>query len=162
VPGRFTLDVAGLDVTVPQVVRVTAEGIRLAYDPTYDPATHGGQAQELFSISKATLSFDRFGVSGSITPFVRDDGTPIPGLVVRSDGFRLGEVLLAYNPGGALPSGAEELKNPSGGKIRLGNVLEFDDLQIGITDFGVTFGVGVDFNGDVFVATSGAKFFPDS
>ena len=92
---------------------------------------------------------------------MRDDGTTIPGLVVRTDGFALGEVLLCYSPSGQCPNNSKPLtKTDSDAKIRLGDILELDDIQIGITDFAVTFGVGVDFNGDIFVATSGGKLFP--
>src|SRR5262249_28412284 len=33
VPGKFTLSVASLEVTVPNVVKITGSGIRIAYDP---------------------------------------------------------------------------------------------------------------------------------
>src|SRR5262249_27409384 len=60
--------------------------------------------------------------------------------------------------------GANSLQpgNPGDTKIRFGSVLEFDDLRIGVTNFSVNFDAEnpVQFNGSIFVASGGARFFP--
>ena len=55
------------------------------------------------------------------------------------DGFALGQVLLCYSPSGECPNDAQPLtNNNSDGKIRLGDFIELNDIQIGITEFAVT------------------------
>ena len=46
------------------------------------------------------------------------------------------------------------------GEIAFGDILEFDDLRIGVTNFKVTFGEDLDFDGTIFIASGGAKFLP--
>ena len=161
VPGKFRIDIAGLKVAVPNVFEVTGSGIVINYDPNYDPAANGGAPQELVIVQTAVITFPKFGVTGAILP----SGTT-PGLVVYDNGFAIGEAMLIYDPdGGAVPSGSSTLSQTggSGQKIAFGDILEFDDLRIGVTDFRVTFGGGgaaADFDGTIFVASGGAKFLP--
>ncbi|HTD67964.1 MAG TPA: hypothetical protein VK846_15675, partial [Candidatus Limnocylindria bacterium] len=78
------------------------------------------------------------------------------------NGFAIGEALLIYDPGTQTQPGTAPMTQTSGGSgtIKFGSILEFDDLRIGVTDFAVTFGAAVDFDGTIFVASGGAKFMP--
>jgi len=154
--GAFTFSVSALEVEVPNVIRVTASGISVGYDPGYDPAEHEGLAQKIIEIQSATVSFDRFGLSGTIAPFDPGGGEPlIPGLVIRTNGFALGRAELCYGCGDdSLAAGSPDAA------IKIGSILEFDDIRIGITDFSVTFGSAIDFNGSIYIASGGASFFP--
>jgi len=169
VPGSFGLDISSLEVTVPNVVRVTGTGIKIQYDPNYDPAEHNGEPQELVIVQTAAISFDRFGLTGSIQPFTDDNDTPndsnddiiIPGLVIRDNGFDLGQAMLCYDGGsGTCPGSSPLTQTTPGAAIKLGNILEFDDMRIGVANFSVTFGQGIDFDGEIFIASGGARFFP--
>lgn len=138
VPGKFGLKIDGLDVNIPNIVRITATKIKINYDPNYDPADHGGHAQELLSLESATVNFERFNISGSLAPYNGKDG-----LVVRGDGFSIGEASLSYN-----------------GIINLGDIIEFDGITIGVQGLDVVFGQSLDFDGNIFIASGGASFFP--
>ena len=50
-------------MTVPQIVTVTASGIQIAYDPA------GPSSQKLLVIQSASVSFPKFGVTGTIRPY---------------------------------------------------------------------------------------------
>ena len=101
--GKWNLRVASLEATVPNVAVLLATGITVGYDP------NGAVDQELVRVNSATITFPRFGITGSIRPY--DPATSsniaknndealgagvIPGLVVRGNGFSLGTVELAY------------------------------------------------------------------
>ena len=149
VPGKWDLTVAGLEIKVPNVVTVLGSGIQIHVDPNYDPAKHGGAPQEIVVVNSASVSFPSLGVTGLIAPY-SDGTTTIPGLVVRSNGFQLGRAELQFRPGGP----------GAGSAIKLGSILEFDDLRIGVENFGVTFGQAVDFNGNIYFASGGVRFLP--
>src|SRR3954454_639396 len=163
VPGKFSLRVAGLEVKVPDVVQVNAEGILIQYDPA------GPASQELVRVNSATVLFPKLGVRGIIKPFdpsaghnVTDPGNApgiIPGLVVRGNGFSLGVAELRIG-GVPAPNSTAATPTAGDGKIRLGSILEFDDIRIGVQNFSVTFGAAIDFNGSIYVASGGAKLFP--
>ncbi|MHC4396401.1 MAG: hypothetical protein ACYS1A_12170, partial [Planctomycetota bacterium] len=138
VPGKFGLKIDGLDVNIPNVVRVTAAGIDINYDPNYDPAEHSYQPQEILSLESASISFERFNITGSISPYDGKDG-----LIIRTDGFWLGQADISYN-----------------GIISLGGIIEFNGIKIGVQGLDVVFGQGLDFDGNIFIASGGASFFP--
>src|SRR5439155_9172290 len=109
------------------------------WDPNYDPAKHNGATrQTLLTLDSLTINFPALGVEGDI---VKHNGKP--GLTVYMDGFALGEAVLIFNR-----------------EINLGELLKFDDVRIGVTDFSVTFGATVDFSGEIFIASGGAQFLP--
>ena len=161
---------AGLEVDVPDVVKVTAEGIVIQFDPGLTGAA--GRSQELVRINSAKVLFPKFGVQGEIRPFDPSTGHNvtlgpndastglIPGLVVRRNGFTIGTAELSIGredtSGGALTTASSQKK------ITFGDILEFDDLRIGVNNFEVNFDATnpVVFNGSIFVASGGAKFFP--
>src|SRR6476661_2695416 len=69
VPGKFGLDVATLQVVVPNVVTVNATGIHVNYDPTYNPAKHNNTpAPAIVQVQSASITFPTFGVTGLIGP----------------------------------------------------------------------------------------------
>ena len=160
--GKFSLDIATLEINVPNVVRVTGAGISLAYDPNYDPAENNGEAQRLLVVNNATISFDKFGISGSIAPFTPEGGAdPIPGLMVWTDGFALGTAQLVFGrPVPDTQGASQATQTTPGAAIKIGSILEFDDIRIGVSNFEVRFGQAIDFDGEIFIATGGAKFFP--
>ncbi|HXG49304.1 MAG TPA: hypothetical protein VNO52_16895, partial [Methylomirabilota bacterium] len=175
--GKFSLNVASLNVTVPNVVQITGSGIRITYDPA------GTRDQELLRVYEASVVFPSFNVSGQILPYnttlgqsvaAPDPGSPtpltpgaappaniIPGLVVRMNGFSLGQAVLVIG-GNPQPGTTPAQSTASDGKIRFGSILEFDDIRIGVTNFTVNFDAEnpVDFDGSIFVASGGVKFFP--
>ena len=146
---KFSLRVAGLEVHVKDVVDVTAGGIVVQYDPK------GPANQELVRIDSVSVTFPKFDVRGTIAPLTTPTGT-IPGLVVRSNGFTIGTAELRF--GGTNPSLQSTSGEPQ--KIAFGSILEFDDLRVGVQNFGVTFGPAVTFGGSIFVASGGVTFLP--
>ncbi len=109
--------------------------------------------QQLVVVESASVMFPTFGVTGSISPFNANPSDPnsptIPGLVVRANGFQLGTAELTYTP-------------TSGQPISIPGILSFNDLRIGVQNFGMTFGGsgGTTFNGSIFFASGGATFLP--
>ena len=165
VPGKFSLNVAQLTATVPGVVVLTASGIQIGYDP------QGPANQTLVSINSASISFPAFNLTGTIRPFDPNAGHSvsatstapglIPGLVIRENGFTLGQAELDY--GVATPSG-DPLSNSasSGNAVSLGNILTFKDIRVGVQNFSVNFSAEnpVVFNGSIYFASGGATFLP--
>ncbi|HEY3485966.1 MAG TPA: hypothetical protein VGK49_11310, partial [Ilumatobacteraceae bacterium] len=164
--GKWSLNIQSLEINVPNVVKISAEGIKMGFDPdSEDPD------QELLVIDRAVVQFETFPIRGEITRFDPTPNTPgdeIPGLVVREKGFDLGVAELCY--------GCAATAQPSGGtgappvtsatsttgddKVRIGNIIEFDDIRIIIENFSFDVGRPVDFDGSIAIATGGAKFFP--
>jgi hypothetical protein len=142
VPGKFGLKIDGLDINVPNVVKITGAGIEINYDPNYKAEEHDGESQKLLVIDSAEVSFEKFGISGSIDLY-----NGIPGLTVRENGFQLGQAQLTFSGLG-------------GAGISLAGLIEFDDIRIGIQDFEVIFGQSLDFDGNIYIASGGARFFP--
>ncbi|MFM7072750.1 MAG: hypothetical protein ACKO38_13260, partial [Planctomycetota bacterium] len=99
--------------------------------------------QEILKVDSATVTIPKINVSGSVNPYTRKNGTRIPGLVVRGNGFHLGDAQLSYTA-----------------PISLGSFLELRDIRAGVTGFGITFGAGVDFNGQIYIASGGATLLP--
>ncbi len=168
-PGKWSLSVQSLEVVVPDVLVITAEGITVKYDPkSTDPG------QELIRIDEATITFLAFDVQGSIrtfdpTPGVNGTaGDEIPGLSIRKNGFTLGVGEICYScppPAGiqatstpppvtGTSSGAAT-SNPDG-KIRFGSILVLDDIRFIIQNFSYTVDQPVDFNGSIAIASGGA------
>ncbi|MEP7335472.1 MAG: hypothetical protein ABI717_06790, partial [Actinomycetota bacterium] len=152
VPGRFSLDVATVRVEVPGIVIATGAGIKVNWDSNALPS------QELLTVRTATVTFPTFGVTAQISPFITgpgptaspDDDTFIPGLTVRGNGFKLGTADLIIRP-------------TSGQPIDLLGLLLFDDLRVGVSNFGVTFGTGgptLDDGSGITFGSGGVRFLP--
>ena len=156
VPGKWSLSVSSLEVTVPDVLEITAEGIRIQYDPSAD------NTQEIVTIDEANIFIPAFSIRGTIRTFDPDPnvvGDELPGLVVRGNGFTLGEAELCYGCEGIDPSQA--LTNTGAEtNIKFGNILELDDIRLGVNQFDVTFGSSFEFNGEIYLASGGAALFP--
>src|SRR5207248_11252191 len=96
-----------------------------------------GLDQKIVVVNAASITLPLFHITGEIAPFTDDNGTPtnpnddttIPGLTVGAHGFALGTAELTFKPGGP----------GAGGRINFGNILEFDDLRVGIQHFAVDF-----------------------
>src|SRR5205085_7582959 len=99
VPGKFSLGVTTLEVTVPGAIEVRGQGIKVTYDPNYDLAKFAGAPQKLLSVDYLSLRVIPLDVTGTIAP-VRNGTTTIPGLVVYDDGFHVGKATLIFKPGG--------------------------------------------------------------
>ena len=155
VPGKFSLDVATVRVEVPNVVIATGAGIKVNWD------ANGPRTQTLLTVNTATVTFPTFGVSAEIAPFItgpgpdtipgNQDDTFIPGLTVRGDGFKLGQATLIVRP-------------TSGAPIDLFGLLQFDDLRIGVSNFGVTFAPdgtpSLDDGSGITFGSGGVRFLP--
>ncbi|HPV80387.1 MAG TPA: hypothetical protein PLK64_11350, partial [Dermatophilaceae bacterium] len=168
--GKWNLRVASLEAEIPNLAKLTAEGILVGYDPAAD------DSQELIRINSATLTLPKFGITGSIRPYdpaqasniaannIRANDEPmlgvIPGLSIRGNGFSLGTAELAYG----LPPEAGGL-TPSSGvvdeKITFGGILELADIRVGVSGLTVTFGTETTFTGLIYIASGGAKLFPN-
>lgn len=104
-------------------------------------------------IDSASVEIPKINLTGTLAPYTRaasqDEfghvlpGTTIPGLLVRNDGFRLGEAKLTF-----------------GGELNFGSLMKLKGLGAGVIDFGVTFGQSIDFDGAVFIAANEATLFP--
>ncbi|HEX6657898.1 MAG TPA: hypothetical protein VF065_07440, partial [Ilumatobacter sp.] len=178
VTGKWSLSVTSLLVDVPNIVRVTAGGLKVGYDPNHDRATKG--AQQILTLQSAQIQFPSIGITGTIAQYT-DGQEVIPGLTIWDDGFRLGRAELMYKPG-VIPqelwdTAANEpcatagtpvtcqLRNipgasPAPGSLKFGSILEFDDIRVGVTNFEVRFGQEVDFDGTIYIASGGVKFLP--
>lgn len=152
--GKFGLDVANLVVEVPDVAIARADRVMIQYDPA------AADDQELVRVDRASITFPKFNLTGEITPFDPVPNAPdnplVPGLVVRRNGFRLGQAQLCYRCS-ALPTGTQALSTTPGASdtIRVGP-LTLQDVRIGVTNFGVDFASGVQFDGAIFIASGGA------
>ncbi|MBI3875270.1 MAG: hypothetical protein HY300_04795, partial [Verrucomicrobia bacterium] len=153
--GKFSVFVSGLTVDVPDVVHVEASNIRVQYDPA------GADTQELVRIDSATISFPKVHLAGQISPY--NTGTEVlPGLVVRRDGFKLGQAEIIY--GGTVTAGSTAATNTTpnaaaNDPIRIGP-LTFNDIRVGVTNFEVLFNGSnpfAGFNGSIFFASGGAS-----
>ena len=122
-------------VNVPNLLRITASGIDLNWFNNYDPAKHGGAAKPpLFTITTGTITLPSFNVSGAFT-----------GLVVDEHFFRVADFTVTYTP--------------TSGPIRLGSILEFNDLRVRLHNFEVDFTPSsVTVSGQVLIASGGVQF----
>jgi hypothetical protein len=82
--------------------------------------------------------------------------------VIRQNGFTIGQAELQYGGVPAPNSSPLQTTQPGQTKISLGGIVEFDDLRVGVKNFSVNFDAEkpVVFNGSIFFASGGAKFFP--
>ena len=125
--GKFSLDVATLDLTVPNVVNVNATGISIQMNPQIDTDGDGQissaeqaafDAREILRVDDVTVTIPKISASGTLQPYTRTNGTTIPGLQLRNNGFTLGDASLT-----------------KAGPIMLGSVLELGSITAGVTDF---------------------------
>ncbi|MFM8478478.1 MAG: hypothetical protein ACKOEO_22055, partial [Planctomycetaceae bacterium] len=150
--GKFTVGIETLELTVSDVLKANAEGIFVGWDPEKDKDGNGQisaaeqaayDSQEIVRLNSASIEITKLNLAGALRPYQRRDGTTIPGLVVRNNGFQLGEAELSYT-----------------GELNFGNILKLKDIRAGVADFGVSFSGAVNFNGEVFIASGGADLFP--
>ena len=150
VPGKFSVDVATVRVEIPSIVIVTGAGIHLQWDPNY-AELNAGAVQTILTVETADVTFPSFGVTARIQPSGPATGPlHIPGLTVRTNGFRIGDASLI-------------IRKPDGTPISLLGLLEFDDLRVGVTNLDVTFGAGgPSIAGDFsfYFASGGVRFLP--
>lgn len=92
----------------------------------------------------------------------------IPGFVIRENGFTLGKAELRYGSVSQDDPNALQRTDSNSGKIKLGNIFEFDDIRIGVFDFTVNFDTDslptdpLQLDGSIYIAAGGALFFPSS
>ena len=176
-PGKWSFSVQSLEVVVPDVVTVTAEGISIKYDPAdADPN------QEIVRIDEAVIQFQRFAVRGTIRTF---DPTPgplgtagatrspasssaataspsaWPSCATAAQPRRSSPATIADDrPAAAADARPLTPNDRPGGKIRLAGILEFDDIRFIVENFSFTVGTDVDFDGSIAIASGGARLFP--
>ena len=182
VPGKWSLNVASLEVDIPDLLQVTAEGIRIGYDPEAD------NTQELVRIDEANIFLPKFAVRGTIRSFDPDpnmpdvpavdaNGVPAtaaqlannakPGLIVRGNGFSIGNAELCLGCEGVDASSTMQNTDANGNTvattdIKFGSILTLDDIRFGVTNFNVTFGQTFAFTGSIYIASGGAELFPEN
>jgi len=135
--GKFKIAVGGLLVEIPDVLEVTGEGILINYDP------NGAADQEIVRVNSLSIEIIPISLKGALEPFTRSDGTTIPGLSIRNNGFALGSASLQYT-----------------GAIEIASILKIQGIKAGVSDVNVTYGQDFVFNGEVFIAADGAWLFP--
>ena len=170
--GKWSVDVNSFLLDIPNLLTAGAEGIKFGYDPDYkeeehpDPVNPGKfLPQEIIVINSAFISIPKLKLSGGITPYDPDGpqgpAVPIPGLVIHTKGFKLGTAIICYGcttpPGSNVPIAQGTTNEPA---IKLGTILEFDDIRFGISGLEITFGEAFAFTGEIFIASGGARFFP--
>src|SRR5207253_7567117 len=128
-----------------------AKGIQNQYDPNAkDASGQPKKDQEIVRIDAASFTFPKSALRGSISTFTPPGGPAMPGLVVRQNGFSLGRAEIRY--GGVTPAPNPQLPQQpgtvaSGGKkIKIGSILELDDIRVGVQNFTVNFGQDIDFS----------------
>ena len=150
--GKFRIDVGSMSLDVADVLKAEASGVTIQYNPERDTNNDGTvssaeqaayDSQEILRLQNASVTITKLGLTGSLGPWTRSDGTVIPGLVVRNNGFHLGTAQMQYS-----------------GDLSFGSILQLDSVTAGISDFGVNFNGGVQFDGEVFIASGGAALFP--
>lgn len=153
-PGKFQIDGGALSLDVADVLTAEASEITIQYNPEVDTDGDGTTSaeeqaaydnQEILKLNSVSVTITPLNLTGSLSPYTREDHTTIPGLVVRNSGFRLGQAEIAYN-----------------GDLNFGSMLQLKSVRAGITDFGVEFDGSFDFSGQVYVAAGGAALFPGS
>ena len=149
VPGKFGVAVQTLNVTVPNVVVITATGIKIKYDP------NATGPQELLRLQTASVTFPAVGLSANIGPSAQRQY----GLIVRSDGFDLGHLDVTYRPG-QTATGDGAGATPAPATIGFGDILRFNDIRLGLENFSFTSGARASFSGDIFIASGGVSFLP--
>ncbi len=112
--GAFNLNIEVFTLQVKNLLTATASGVTISYSPT------GGSAQQLVSITNASVTFSMFSGGSS------GDGTftgKVSSLVIYGNGFQFGSLSLMYT-----------------GTINIGSVLMVTDPTVTLTNFSVTFG----------------------
>ncbi|MEX2495926.1 MAG: hypothetical protein WD448_07555, partial [Woeseia sp.] len=137
--GRFTISIDTLTIIVPEVLEVVGTGINFVYDPA------ASEDEELLRVTSLTVKILPLDLTGALNPFTRDDGTTIPGLSVRGNGFTLGSASIKFE-----------------GEIAFSTILSIRGIAVGINDLDVTFGEEFVFNGEIFIAADEATLFQDS
>ena len=162
--GAWSLSVSSFDLEIPNLLEASATGIKIGYDPAYEAQEGDVTGQELVRIDSASLIFPTFHIAGRIDTFTTDGGETIPGLVIWENGFQFGtvEIVFGYDDpqsqsGAPVNSGTSTTGEQ---KISLLGILEFEDIRFGINNFKVVFGESFDFDGEIYVASGGAAFFP--
>ncbi|MDP1580398.1 MAG: calcium-binding protein, partial [Candidatus Didemnitutus sp.] len=123
--GKWKVEAVGLLILVPKVFELTAANMTIAYDPA------GSPDQELVSFASIALKVLPVDVTGQAT-----------NLVIRANGFTVGEASITYNP-----------------EINLGSVLSVTGLTVGVTNWSVNFDGTAQpaFNGSIFIAAHAAS-----
>ena len=138
--GGFGFEVGELVAKVPNVI-FTASDVSVNYDPQKDTDGDGTvspdeqqayENREIIGIGTASIDIPNVGVKGGIK-----------GLSVRNNGFSLDNAELTLDK-----------------TFKVKNILELNGVTVGLADFGVTFDQAADFEGEIFVASGGAKLFP--
>ncbi|MFN9036444.1 MAG: hypothetical protein ACK5YO_09130, partial [Planctomyces sp.] len=150
--GKFRIDVGSMKLDVLDVLKAEASGVTVQFNPEKDTDGDGTvssselaayNSQEILRLESASVTLSKLNLKGDLAPYTTRDNRQIPGLVVRKNGFHLGQAQLTYT-----------------GQLNFGSILTLKDIRAGIADFGVNFSTGVEFNGEVFIASGGADLFP--
>jgi hypothetical protein len=139
--GGFSIEAELLELEIQEIVKAKAEGLVISYDP------NGEDDQEILKVDAVEIEIPKIKVVGQLNPYVppgmtEDDA--IPGLVVRKNGFHLGEGVLKYD-----------------GDVTLGSIIKIVGPAVTIANFGVTFGEAFNFSGEIGVSAQEATLFPD-
>jgi hypothetical protein len=121
--GKFRIDVGSMSLDVEDVLKAEASGVTIQYNPERDTNNDGTvsaaeqaayDAQEILSLQSASVTITKLDLTGSLEPWTRGDGTVIPGLVVRNNGFHLGTAQNAVQRGSELRIDSEAGRHSCG------------------------------------------------
>ena len=138
--GAFSISAELLELEVPDVVKAKAEELSIQYDP------NGEADQEILSVAAVELEIPKLNLVGQLNPYTPPGSDEeLPGLVVRKNGFHLGEGVLRWDD-----------------EVTIGGILKVVTPSVSIANFGVTFGESFNFSGEIAIAAQEATLFPDA
>ena len=137
---------------MPDVFIVTAEGIRVTYDPA------GAADQKILTIDTAKIMFPRFEIQGSISPFTQGGITTLVSpCAITASARRCGNRLRHHAPGTTLRDQDRFARHEPQVWQRAG-VRRYPHRVSKTSQ--MTFGAAVQFSGSIYIASGGARFFP--
>jgi hypothetical protein len=151
--GRWGIAVETLSLTIPNLVEVTGAGIQVQFNPDADADGDGTvssdeqeafDAQEIVRVERLQIRVPRFDISGELEPYTKQDGTTLPGLLIRKTRFTLGRASLTVNK-----------------TIDVGSILRLQDITFGLSGLDVALGENVHFSAEeIFFGSRSVELFP--
>ncbi len=138
--GAFSIHVDSLEFTIPDVLSITGTTIDITYDP------NGTDDQEIIVVDTLTITITPIHLTGTLGHYTRpSDGTDMPGLVIRNNGFAIGSASITYED-----------------TIAISTFLEIEKITAGVNGLELIYGTTFSFTGEIFIAADGAILFKGS
>jgi hypothetical protein len=138
--GAFSIHVDSLEFTIPDVLSITGSTIDVTYDP------NGADDQEIVVVDTLSITITPIHLTGTLGHYTRpSDGTDMPGLVIRKNGFAIGSASIQYTE-----------------TIAISTFLEIEKITAGVNGLELIYGTTFSFTGEIFIAADGAILFKGS